>query len=49
LSREQKVPGNVVNSFTYLCIHDSKLDVFMKIGEAKILKVTALPYKEIVL
>lgn len=33
-------------TYTYLYIHNSKLDVFVNIGEGKILKVTTQPYKE---
>ena len=47
LPREQNIPQNVLNSFAYSYIYDSKLDVYVTIGEGKILKVTTLPYKEI--
>ena len=47
LSREQNVPQNVVNSFAYSYIHDSKHDVYVTVGEDKILKVTTLPTKRL--
>ena len=42
MPREQ----NVLNSFAYSCIYDSKLDMYVTTGEGKILKITTLPYKE---
>ena len=46
LSREQNIPQNVVNSFEYSYIHNSKPDVYVTVGEGTILKITTLPYKE---
>lgn len=37
LPGEQNVPQNVLNSFAYSYIYDLKLDVYVTIGEGKIL------------